>query len=317
MNRIIIQLIAAMLLSLPTALLADQKEGFDHATTGFMLTGRHVSTDCESCHGSGIFRGTPRQCVSCHLQQEMAGSEVKSVNHIASSNLCEDCHNTYSWQSVRRFDHSAAIGNCISCHNGVQTSGKPASHAITSDQCEQCHRTSMWGATWFKHTDVIPGQCETCHDGSVAPGKNSSHIPTTLSCDDCHSTRAWIPAGFNHANVNPGQCTTCHNGVTATGKNIGHLTTTASCDACHTTRAWLPAEYTHSSPNYPKHGINLDCNDCHASSSYIIAWAFPPPDCITCHENDFREEHDSGERASLHYCTSCHEHQDSLTSGSW
>jgi hypothetical protein len=174
-----------------------------------------------------------------------------------------------------------------------------------------------WLPASVNHNSVSPGTCSSCHNGVNATGKNIGHIATTASCDNCHSTTAWLPAGFDHASAIPGQCATCHNGTTATGKNSGHLITTASCDVCHTTNAWTPAGFTHSSANYPAHRQSLACNDCHSSSSYTIAWTFAPPDCITCHESDFTKEHSTSQRASYHYCSSCHEHQDSLSKGSW
>ena len=41
---------------------------FDHASTGFVLTGAHRLERCESCHVGGIFKGTPTQCQLCHVQ---------------------------------------------------------------------------------------------------------------------------------------------------------------------------------------------------------------------------------------------------------
>ena len=42
--------------------------GFDHLTTGFLLTGLHQDVRCETCHIKGIFKVTPRDCATCHMQ---------------------------------------------------------------------------------------------------------------------------------------------------------------------------------------------------------------------------------------------------------
>ncbi len=42
---------------------------FDHARTGFQLSGAHRNERCESCHIQGIFKGTPTQCANCHTSR--------------------------------------------------------------------------------------------------------------------------------------------------------------------------------------------------------------------------------------------------------
>jgi len=39
---------------------------FDHFKTGFPLSGAHGTLRCESCHTNGIFKGTPKDCQTCH-----------------------------------------------------------------------------------------------------------------------------------------------------------------------------------------------------------------------------------------------------------
>ena len=107
-------LIILLLLTNSTpAISADTNEGFDHFTTGFPLTGRHELTECSGCHLAGQFKGTPMECTLCHNNSRAPG---KHPQHIMSSNICDDCHTTYSWRGAR-FDHSDVIGSCDSCHN--------------------------------------------------------------------------------------------------------------------------------------------------------------------------------------------------------
>lgn len=62
-------LLALAALLLPLAAGAQPGGGaFDHQTTGFSLTGKHEDVRCETCHIKGIFKGTPKDCASCHVQ---------------------------------------------------------------------------------------------------------------------------------------------------------------------------------------------------------------------------------------------------------
>ena len=59
---------AAALLSSPAAQRpAPITVPFDHLTTGFELDGVHRDLPCESCHLNAVFRGTPRDCATCHI----------------------------------------------------------------------------------------------------------------------------------------------------------------------------------------------------------------------------------------------------------
>ena len=67
--------------------------GFNHALTGFPLTGAHRLVACASCHAGGTYTGTPRNCYGCH-QSDFAGTT--NPNHVAQgySTQCETCHTT-------------------------------------------------------------------------------------------------------------------------------------------------------------------------------------------------------------------------------
>ena len=68
--------------------------GFDHASTGYPLTGAHATQSCESCHLGGRMKGTPRTCESCHNNRVVAG---KPRDHIPTTSPCDDCHRTTAW----------------------------------------------------------------------------------------------------------------------------------------------------------------------------------------------------------------------------
>jgi hypothetical protein len=290
-----------------------RRSDFDHLRTGFPLTGAHAIAACESCHVSGVFRGTPTQCEVCHTRGSRIPATAKPANHVPTIEPCDQCHRSAITWSGARFSHvTVSPGACGTCH-GITASGKPARHVVTTASCDTCHRTLAWIPARFNHADVAPGSCTTCH-GVTATGKPARHVMTTASCDTCHRTTAWLPAGFNHAGVAPGSCTTCHC-VTATCKPVKHPVTTDSCDVCHRTTAWLPAtfnhagvapgscngchnkptghfvttlacdschtttlwtspRYTHSSPYYRQHSSGVTCRNCHTGNTDAATWTY-------------------------------------------
>jgi len=229
---------------------------FDHFTTGYQLEGSHRTVGCESCHVSGVFKGTPRQCIVCHSRAGFVKATPLPINHIASTTQCQDCHTETTWAPVRFVDHTQVIGNCSGCHNGQNATGKPANHLVTMEDCDTCHRSTGWVPTFFNHSGIF-NNCFSCHNGVDATGKDLNHIITTNICEDCHNNLRWTPVvRVDHTQV-LGACSSCHNGTIATGKDQNHIQTNAQCDVCHTTNAWIPANFDHDS-------VTGSCLACHA-----------------------------------------------------
>lgn len=234
---------------------------FDHATTGFSLTAQHAVARCESCHLQGVFRGTPRECASCHRNSSRSTATQFPLRHIPTTQACDVCHRAAAWNVVVYRHQGVVKGTCLTCHNTVNASGKPAQHLVTTASCDVCHNTLVWTATTYNHSGVVPGTCADCHNGRQATGKRPTHIPTTASCDTCHTTITWVTK-YDHSGVTPGSCLTCHNGVTTTGKGRTHIPTTASCETCHTNYvAFQPATMNHT-------GLAGQCSTCH-NGSYL------------------------------------------------
>lgn len=322
-GAITIALVSALWSLLSSQPAGAQQTGFDHTATRFLLTGAHEQVPCESCHQQGIFRGTPTDCSFCHGASGSRAKSVRPFNHPQTTNRCQDCHVTTTWENVR-FDHSAVSARCSACHNGVQGQGKPLGHIATAAECDTCHIDVAWEIIRFDHSGAA-GQCSSCHNGVDATGKPNDHLQTSSECDLCHSTRAWTPATFDHTNI-MGPCQGCHNGVDARGKPNDHFVTLRDCDECHTTTAWQPDTFRHTSANYPgDHRRNLDCSECHLANSETVQWPSPglQPDCAACHQSDFEPgPHKKFENPDTFYsvpelrdCTgSCHIYTDaSLT----
>jgi len=285
---------------------------FDHFTTGFPLTGKHISVSCESCHIKAVFKGTPNSCRGCHNGRIAPG---KHARHIISDDNCDNCHTTFSWQTAA-MDHGSVLGSCITCHNGAIAQGKPPKHIVTNARCDECHGTVAWIPARFSHENIT-GRCDSCHNGQDATGKHATHLSTTQDCGechqtvtwsggsfnhinitgrcdachindkpgnhiqtsgdcgDCHSTNTWITGGFNHDNIGGRRCDSCHNGQVATGKSAQHVLTSDDCGTCHNTATWLAVNFDHSR-------VTGSCNNCHLShkpNNHFIT----SRECDACH----------------------------------
>jgi hypothetical protein len=299
----------ALMLALAWALLAPAAAApaaapitvpFDHLSSGFELDGVHRDLPCEACHLNAVFKGTPRDCGTCHITGSQFNATPKTATHVPSTNLCAACHNTISFRPDVHFDHTQVMGSCVNCHNGTLAEGEGPSHPPTSQNCEACHTVVSWNPPkTVDHTQIplaAAGFCIICHNGVQAAGKNPTHLLTNLECGDCHLTTTWLGANFDHTGIVTG-CYSCHNGVKAVGKQGTHMPTSNLCENCHTTGigtklpSWAPAGFDHT-----QMGVQT-CATCHSGSVKITTGFVAgqptnhvPPipaaiDCGVCHGN--------------------------------
>jgi len=66
---------------------------FDHAQTGFALTGGHSEVACEDCHREGTQKPVSARCVACHRKDD--------VHRGGFSTRCERCHGAEDWGQVK------------------------------------------------------------------------------------------------------------------------------------------------------------------------------------------------------------------------
>ncbi len=265
------------------ALAQDRPRDFDHLRTGFPLVGIHAAQRCESCHVDGVFKGTPKDCASCHTSglRHARSNTVKPPRHIPTQANCDSCHNTQTFTGAR-FNHSGVlVGVCATCHNGMTAAGKPANHIpVAATNCLSCHVTTGWRPSRFNHSQVVvANQCASCHSGTFPPaeGRPVTHIPyqtlagvAITNCDTCHKAgfAAWAPARFHSHVTVSSQCASCHNGSfpPAVGKpnTPTHIGVTA-CEICHRSRtSWLAVQFAHSPANAVGTGT---CDNCHNGTS--------------------------------------------------
>ena len=211
---------------------------------------------------------------------DQSSGHIKPVTHIASSDLCQSCHNSVAWVPVVKVDHNQVMGACATCHNGKTSTGRPATHIAASTECGACHATSSFTPVIrVDHTQVL-GTCVGCHNGSSASGKPTFHITSTDACEQCHSTAAWTPVITVPHDQLTGACISCHNGIVAMGKSPTHLATTNVCEACHSVTTFVPAIVDDHAQ------VVGTCSSCHNGNpiggkpaSHIVTTA----ECDLCH----------------------------------
>lgn len=222
------------------------KEGsFDHAKSGFPLTGAHISTPCAECHING-YSGTPTDCYACHAA---AFNQSLNPNHnaIGITKDCATCHTTNPDWTPATFPihgnywpitgaHVQVANNCVKCHNNNynstpntcvgchlqdynQTTNPPHSAAQFPTDCLQCHNQNDWAPSTFNH------------DGQYFPIYSGKHKGQWNLCSECHT---------NPANYKVFSCIDCHeHNKTSTDNEhqgvSGYSYNSLSCFQCHPT----------------------------------------------------------------------------------
>ncbi len=258
---------------------------FDHASTGFPLTGAHATLNCSSCHSGGTLTSANTNCVSCHLTDF---NSTTNPNHAAGgfSQQCTICHTTTAWQPAS-FDHSKTMFPLTGAHLTVA--------------CASCHVGGRFAGT--------PTACSACHTTDYQKTTNPNHVlvnfPTT--CNQCHSTTSWSGAVFDHSTTGftltgahaTQPCSACHTGAVLTSANT-------ACSACH-----LPDYQKTSNPNHASVGFPTDCSLCHGTTNWTSAsfdhsttgWALTGAHttlaCSSCHKGAVLTSANTA-------CVSCH-----------
>jgi hypothetical protein len=277
---------------------------FNHATTGFALTGAHVSVQCALCHVSNNYSLTSGACINCHLA-DFNGTNNPPHKAAGFPQDCTLCHTTTNWTGAT-FNHA--------------TTGFALTGAHTSLQCSVCHVSGNYSLT--------SASCVNCHltdyNGTNNPPHKSGGFPTT--CDTCHSTTSWAGATFDHSKTGwaltgahtTTACSSCHVGgnysLTSTAcygcHKVDYQGTTnpnhtaagfpTTCDTCHTTTSWAGATFNHTWFPEPHHSATL-CTDCHTNSANYAIFV-----CTTCHTQAQTDPHHTGVKGYVWNSTNCY-----------
>ena len=248
---------------------AWQSAIFDHASTGFLLTGAHEALTCSGCHRNQVFVETPTECVGCHRQDD---------THMGrNGEQCASCHATSGWTELR-FDHLL-----------VSTFALEGAHGQIA--CEACHTQNLAAR--------LDRQCIACHraDDVHAGGLGAN-------CADCHGPVDWSGARFDHAAMTSfdllgahaqARCESCHASSPMTrlatdcaschrdDPHRGQLGT--ACESCHSEIDWHQSlGFDHGLTTFPLIGMHLDieCGDCHETAAFHDAGER----CESCHASD-------------------------------
>ena len=261
------------------------KNKFDHAKTGFVLSGQHRVVDCSSCHIELKFSNTQSDCNSCHkdIHQNTVGSD------------CSSCHKPDSWLIANRNElhqksrfplvGSHLKADCIQCHSGYPN----LNFATLGINCIDCHQSNYQQHTNPNHALAgFTTNCLDCH--SLLQDKWSAEIfahnffPLTGghklgNCFSCHQT------GGNFRGLST-DCYSCHQNDYAVTSNPPHALSNfpTNCKQCHTIQGWKPASFDHNATQFPLTGVHLntDCSKCH-QNGYVAM----PTSCVSCHETNF------------------------------
>ncbi len=263
---------------------------FNHSNTGYALTGKHRTAECQDCHRNRIYRNTTSACIGCHQgQYDSAASHVSK----GYSRKCTDCHtdNFSSWV----FKHTTAAKNCAGCHMSSRPLSHTTSIAKNAATCETCHNSTT---TWTSHIHpVMSNGCNSCHmnDKPQSHANNPAAYPAT--CEICHtSSNNW--SSYKHTTATTG-CSTCHLSYSVPAKPANHGTNNwVACENCHAFPDWSfvhttaatgcsTCHATYSAPAKPaSHATNnwTTCEVCHKST---VSWAFThttaTTGCASCH----------------------------------
>jgi hypothetical protein len=221
---------------------------FNHATTGFMLTGAHATQPCSGCHGTTFTNLTSAACWNCH-QANYNGTTNPPHQAAAFPQDCSLCHSTTNWSGAT-FNHPTsplqltayhammlANNQCSQCHVGNNYTSTPS-------DCYSCHKLEYQNTTNPNHAAAgFATTCNSCHsfvdwtgakftthDNSYFPIYSGKHNGKWTACGDCHSNStnyAVFTCIACHEHSNQSDVTSKHHGVS------GFAYTATSCYGCH------------------------------------------------------------------------------------
>ncbi len=221
---------------------------FNHATTGFTLTGAHLSLQCNQCHVNNNYSLTSGACWNCH-QADYNGTTNPPHQAAGFPQDCSMCHSTTDWSGAT-FNHPTtplqltgyhatmlAANQCSQCHVNN-------SYTNTPSDCWSCHQTDYNNTTNPNHAAAgFAHTCDSCHsfvdwtgaqylahDAAYFPIYSGTHKNVWTQCSDCHtnsSNYAVFTCINCHAHSNQQQVTSDHQGVK------GFVYNGTSCYSCH------------------------------------------------------------------------------------
>src|SRR6266404_3645437 len=282
---------------------------FDHATTGWALTGSHQMAPmgkvvaCTDCHvgNNYTFTTANTDCYGCHVAAWQSTTTMGGVvpNHVAAgfpTSQCSTCHTTTTWTST--FNH-ATTGFPLTNSHQMAPAGKSAT-------CAACHINNNYTLT------IAPTDCGNsgCHLTAWQQTNNPTHASAgapfaAANCSTCHNTITWNTATFDHSTTGwaltgahqmapagkVNACTDCH-----VGNNYTFTVANTDCYGCHQA-AWLSTQTLGGAvPNHVTAGfLTAQCSTCHdtvlwstgkfdhSTTGWPLQGAHTTTPCASCH----------------------------------
>jgi nitrate/TMAO reductase-like tetraheme cytochrome c subunit len=244
--------------------------------------------NCAKCHGNNAFQdilakhdravgtslvsSTPVLCASCHDTPALgttggqAGIYLSKAIHgfhaqVSTPPSCVDCHPGTQTKCNRSTRHTAADGNCTSCHgtlamvaNTIGDVGTTSGRVpwVSEPSCVTCHKGVTQvdtGAALYRNSTGHGGvSCAACH-GSPHAMVPTNDIGTFKNWDSYQSIQY---QGYTSTVKSIGSCGVCHQSSRGQERSIGEFSEIhgslgpeqpIGCSACHTsiparTAAW-------------------------------------------------------------------------------
>jgi len=228
-----------------------------------------VLTKHDSEEGTSLLTQTPVLCADCHgspaLGQTGPGTSGKYLSQamhgfhagVIPPPTCYDCHPGATTQCSRSERHSAADGNCVTCHGSLSQVGSsiPATRIpwVNEPKCVACHTGVAEVDTLTTLYRNAQGhgnlRCAACH------GSPHAMIPTNRAQASDHYQALQYQGGAKSI----GSCGICHSSSRGEGSSEfaeqhggASPRTRTACNVCHTsvsssTGSWPHAYQWHNS----------------------------------------------------------------------
>lgn len=280
---------------------------FNHALTGYKLTGAHQKQECSACHKDEFiaspelrkkketFLGLRTECIACH----------KDVHQGTLSKNCASCHNTEAFEPAVLFDHAKTdfplrgkhkTVDCKSCHAESILNGEPFQRfaGVPFNSCVDCHDDP--------HNNRLGRDCKGCHTEesfNVFIGKSTfNHSQTAfpligkhlrVDCASCHKTGEAVTAANvfqDYKGRDFRNCALCH-------QDPHESRFGTDCRQCHSEESFQKIKnldkFNHDLTDFPLEGKHeeVDCKKCHeVKLTEPVAHQL----CADCHEDYHRGE---------------------------
>lgn len=259
------------------------RSSFDHQRTGFGLTGKHASLQCDQCHKAALVRAADVR----------AGKALDiGRTHLGLSTRCAECHqDSHRGQFASRIEKD----DCAACHGSTETWKKTSfdhasarfrlagKHAALA--CDKCHfpvdaaGTRVAAGTSNAAVRYRPIDFTSCAGCHTDPHREQFG----RDCARCHTPEGWkniALAGFDHSRARFAltgkhlqvDCARCHYSENAAGQRVA--ASSAGARVHYKPLVFAACTDCHQDPHQKRFG--LDCARCHSTAGWttIAAGAF-------------------------------------------